>query len=148
MVAFANFLVDTWCLGVKDCGGNLMPLGETEDIISNLRETLILEPIDAEDAHAILRGGIQYAESLGFPPSDDCRKLLPIWDGIPIGDLPAGVEFGCDGRPCYIVGPFDNSAKQRMIYSALDSSVGEGNYDFVTVQQQSLELAQYESSQR
>ena len=38
-------------------------------------------------------------------------------------------EFGKDGKPFYIAGPFDNS---RKILETLSNSVGEGNFEFVS----------------
>lgn len=135
-VALANFLVDMWCLGIKDCAGNLMSISDASESIAEMGHRLQLEPIAAEDAHAIVRAGIEYAESLGFPPSRDCQKLLPIWNGIPVGELPEGVEKGRDGRPFYVVGPYDNLAMQRRVTGLLNESVGPGNYDVLTAIQQ------------
>jgi hypothetical protein len=144
-VAFANFLVDNWCLGVKDCAGNLMSLSDADETIREMGGRLQIEPLAAADAHAIVRAGIEYGESLGFPPSTDCRKLLPIWNGIPIGQLPEGVEMGRDGRPFYIVGPYDDVAMQSRVVSSLNESVGKGNYDVLTAMQQASEAQAFDA---
>jgi hypothetical protein len=126
-------MVDLWCLGVKDCSGRLMAPSTCRETLDDMRDRLPdTMSISPAQAHAIVVGGVRYAESLGLAPHADYSKLAPIWTGIPVDELPAGLQLGKDGRPCYIVGPYDDDAKQNRILHALFDSVGEGNFDFVS----------------
>ena len=56
--------------------------------------------------------------------------------GALFGDIDAGVcrteyEFGKDGKPLYVSGPYDTPAKIRKIMRTLTEKVGEGNFDFM-----------------
>ncbi|MBE9062172.1 hypothetical protein [cf. Phormidesmis sp. LEGE 11477] len=42
-------------------------------------------------------------------------------------DLPT-LEFGKDGKPLYVNGPYDNADK---VIKTLEKSVGKGNYDYL-----------------
>lgn len=142
--ALANFLVDRWCLGVKDCFGKLASPSECSEILDNFDEKLDLERVAPDVAHAIVVGGVEYARSLGFMPHPDYTKLEPIWTGIPIGDIPLGLEFGCEGQPRYIVGPYDDDAKQAIILGTLSETVGHGNFDFISRERQEIEQELYQ----
>ena len=143
-LAFANTLVDLWCLGIKDCTGQLATPLEFRNMMEDLRESLELESIEPSVARGIIEAGVQYAASLGLAPHPDYCKIELLWGDIPIGGIPPGLEVGRDGRPCYIVGPYDDLHKQNRITRALCDSVGEGNFEFVTAEQQRLMRAGYQ----
>lgn len=137
-VVWTCFMVDTWCLGVKDCFVKRLPLNTYLHYKTEMSDRLTIRPIAADVGHAILVGGIEYACSLGLDPHPDCRKILPIWNGIPIGELPQSWEFGRNGQPCYVVGPYDDDDKQRHIMSVLNEAIGTGEFEFITAEQQSI----------
>lgn len=135
-VALANFLVDLWCLGIKDCGGQLFSPAECREALEDFSKELELEPIDPSAARAIVEAGVNYAASLGLNPHPDYRKVALLWGDIPVGELPVDISLGRAGQPCYIVGPFDDDAKQQFICRTLRDNVGEGNFDVVTAADQ------------
>jgi hypothetical protein len=80
-------------------------------------------PLDL--AQHLVLGAVDYARGLGFEPHPDfaaCRGHLGDWSG------PSAIRFGYEGKPCFVAGPRDNSAK---ILRTLRETVGEGNFDFV-----------------
>lgn len=135
-LAFANFLVDLWCLGVKNCDGGLITPMECRKMLEDFRQKMELEPIEPPVARAIVEAGVQYAASLGLAPHPDFRKLALLWGEIPLGEIPLGLEIGLRGRPCYIVGPYDDVHKQFRITRTLCDSIGKDNFDVVTAAQQ------------
>ena len=135
-VVWACFMVDLWCLGVKDCFAKLLPLAEYYDYVEGMSDQIHVSLIRPEQAHAIVKGGIDYSHSLGLNPHPDCHKIMSIWNGIPVGELPIGWSFGRNGRPCYIVGPFDDIHKQTYIQNVLLETVGEDGFDLITVEDQ------------
>jgi hypothetical protein len=123
-----TYLVDLWCLGVKDASGpQLMNPSTYKDFIEFAYKPFPAgtEEISLELAHAIVFGGIEYAKTLGFQPHSDfehVRSRLGNWSGT------SGLTFGRNGKPCYINGPYDDPIKTLR---TLRETVGEGNFDFI-----------------
>ncbi len=131
-VALAMFLVDCWCLGVKDCSGQLTSPEEAREKLEWLEERMDLQPCSVADGKAIVDAGLQYADSLGLSPHADFKKVFPIWGDVQAGSLPDGIEMGRDGRPTYIVGPYDDAPRQQHILKTLRCRIGEGNFDWIS----------------
>lgn len=123
-----TYLVDYWCLGVKDASGpRKYNRSEYERITALYYDSFIggSEKISLTQAQSLVWGSIEYAETLGFKPHHDFEKAkehLGEWDGE------LKLEFGKDGKPFYTSGPYDNSAS---IINTLNKSVGEGNYEYM-----------------
>ncbi len=123
-----NYLVDIWCLGVKDAMG---PRKISEIDYKAFMDKFYrgfgneFVEIDFELAQAIVWGGVEYAQKLGFSPHRDfeaARVNLEPWSGEP------QLTFGKDGKPFYMMGPHDNPNK---IIETLENSVGTGNFEFM-----------------
>ena len=81
-------------------------------------------------AHNIIYGAIAYAEDLGFKPEKDWALSQFILEEDTEDIELIEVEFGKDGKPCFINGPFDNI---NSVLAKLNKSVGEGNYEFIMI---------------
>ena len=127
-VSVSTCLVDVYCLGVKDA----VPPRVMDDAgLAVFRQTLfrlyevpaVVAPI--EMARELVWGAVSYARDLGFEPHPDFKLVsdhLGAWE-------PTGVvRFGCDGKPCYTQGPFDDAP---LVMRTLARSVGEGNFNFL-----------------
>ncbi|MBM0740627.1 DNA-binding response regulator [Phormidium sp. CLA17] len=123
-----TYLVDLWCLGVKDVSGpRLMPPSTYKEFVEFAYKPFPagVEAIPLELAQAIVFGGIEYAKTLGFQPHSEfelVRSQLGNWDGT------SALTFGRNGKPCYVNGPYDDPIKTLRI---LRETVGEGNFDFI-----------------
>jgi hypothetical protein len=124
-----GYLVDYWCLGVKDTLGprRMDPIryNQLVNLFFSRFPNSETEEISMELAQAIVFGAVAYAERLGLSPHRDfvkVRDFLGAWDGQP------QLTFGRNGKPCYIQGPYDNA---QNILKALTQSVGEGNFDYM-----------------
>lgn len=99
------YLVDTLCMGVKStfCNANLSVV-EVQKMLS--ANPVPVEPIEYEDARSLVLGGLEYARSVGFEPDPSWKDSRYVIEA----DKPfaAKYEFGQDGRPVYISGPFDD----------------------------------------
>lgn len=123
-----TYLVDTWCLGVKDATGprKVDPVTYREFVEYAYRPYESgTEAISLELAQAIVFGGIDYAAQLGFQPHRDFAPAKPHlgeWSGQP------KLNFGRNGKPFYANGPYDDPLK---ILKTLREHVGEGNFDYM-----------------
>jgi hypothetical protein len=63
---------------------------------------------------------------LGFVPHPDFAQAQPHLGLRPEKLIP--IEFGKDGKPYYINGPYDNADR---IAATLNQSVGKGNYHYL-----------------
>jgi len=129
-VRVCGFLVDTFCLGLKNTiGPKIM---EPAKVDAFLRDYFVgyggnYGPTPVELAQEIVLGAVEYARKLGFEPDSgfaETSSLLGDWTP------PSRIEFGCNGRPYFQQGPYDNATQ---IMRTLDKSVGRGKYEFTVV---------------
>ena len=130
-ITWGTYLLDTFCLGVKDTSATFNRLEDDYEGYKNhiARIHPVMLPIDYDMAHNLVFGAAAYAATLGFKPHKD-------WGDSQFILLPANspevekidIEFGKDGKPLYISGPYDNAGK---ILSQLNASVGEGHYVYI-----------------
>lgn len=130
LLALAMFLVDSYCLGVKDTAGHLLAPVEINDILENFEDRGMVN-VSPGVARSLVEGAVAYARQFGIEPHPDYRKVACIFGDIELESIEGLYTFGRDGRPCYSSGPFDDLSKQSMILNKLDESVGRGNYDFL-----------------
>ncbi|MBE9044910.1 DNA-binding response regulator [Pleurocapsales cyanobacterium LEGE 10410] len=123
-----TYMVDYWCLGLKDTMG--------EKKLNDIKYQQFLnmvyrgfpdgyQEITLEQAQAIVYGAIDYANNLGFKPHRDFQKTknhLGTWSGQP------KLTFGRQGKPCFVQGPYDNGTQ---IMQTLRQNVGEGNFNYL-----------------
>jgi hypothetical protein len=123
-----SYLVDYWCLGVKNAlGPKKMDRLKYETAIESASESFgeDFEEITLEQAQSIVFGAVEYSTGLGLDPHPDFAQTVPHL-GLR-SDRLIPIEFGKDGKPYYINGPYDN---QDRIISTLNQSVGKGNYNY------------------
>jgi hypothetical protein len=126
-----TYLVDTFCVGLKSTTfrENLSDY-ELNDLINMIGQNSgkRLQEIDPNLAFNVIYGAIEYAEDLGIEIQDKdfaiTEYILPDVESIDFVEI----EFGKNGKPFYVNGPFDNVPK---IIAALDKSVGKNNYTFL-----------------
>ncbi len=128
-IAFGCYLVDYYCLGVKDayCNANIPPREFRRRYLPKMLPGKPLE-IPPALAHEIIYGSIEYAARFGFRPHKDFGLAQRILDGPQAHPRSGKVEFGKDGKPFYISGPYDNP---DAIIRQLTRTAGEGNFNFL-----------------
>lgn len=104
-ILFASFLVDTYCLGVKNA------LAEADGAEVSLDSLLSSAPFDMIEAEyefcrGLILGAIDFAKNLGVEPHEDWEQFKNFVEA----DKPFTTEhrFGKDGKPLYIQGPDDD----------------------------------------
>jgi hypothetical protein len=127
---WCSYLVDYWCLGVKDAmGPRKIDRSTFEEMLGGISERFGQEfrEITLEQAQAVIFGAIDYAAKFGLQPHRDFDKAKAHL-GEPRGDY-SSIEFGRDGKPFFVAGPYDNAPA---VLARLRTTAGEGNFGSVT----------------
>jgi hypothetical protein len=128
-VTLGGFLVDIYCLGVKNTLG---PQTISSSAVHDRRRAFFggfhgpSRPAPLELAQHLVHGAVAYAASLGFTPYEEFADVEPYL-GPASGPCP--IRFGRDGIPFYISGPHDHP---RRVIDTLEKTVGSGNYRYLT----------------
>ncbi|MGF1522338.1 MAG: hypothetical protein ACFBSF_08480 [Leptolyngbyaceae cyanobacterium] len=125
-----SYLVDYWCLGVKDAIPPRKVGRSHYQEFKRVATERFNEPfvdISIEQAQSIVYGAVEYARALGFEPGSDFNTKAQAHLGLQ-PETPIAIEFGREGKPYYISGPYDNPEK---IIKTLEANVGEGNFHYV-----------------
>ncbi|NLO71537.1 MAG: hypothetical protein GX102_11490 [Porphyromonadaceae bacterium] len=128
-VTYGNYLVDIFCLGVKDAYYFFNDdIDGYEDFLEIFESS---EKISYELAHNIIFASIEFAEEFGFKPHPDFSLAKYILEED-TADVPLiEIECGKDGVPFYFVGPNESPARQKQIIKKLEQTAGVGNFQVV-----------------
>ena len=127
-LVMASFLVDTFCLGVKDAGyhENMTPY-DFEQYLDNYKNGMGLEEISYNEAHNIIYGAMAFAEEGGIKPSKEFDPagyiLEEDTDDIPLIEY----DFGKNGKHFLIVNP---ERKEMPYYHTLKKNLGD-DFEYV-----------------
>jgi hypothetical protein len=101
---FASYLVDFWCLGVKD---TTLKFGISKADLKHIyKKNDDLETVSYQDARSLILGAIDFAKAIDIAPHSS-------WNGIPSSFIEAHLAyekkftFGQEGKPYYFSGPYD-----------------------------------------
>jgi hypothetical protein len=126
-LSVCSYLVDTWCLGVKNALG---PKRMARRDFDELKRVYFAQwgsqgiQISVELAQHLVLGAVEYARGLGFEPHRDfrrARRVLGAWAG------PSAITFGRDGKPCYVNGPYEEPER---VLATLERTVGGGGFHY------------------
>lgn len=130
-VLFANFLVDTHCMGIKDLILDCEKEPRFQAVLDHVRVRLGIQAIPPTHAAKLLTGAIAYAEGIGFPPTAKALRALRLLHDVDPAACQIDYIFGCEGMPRYESGPKDSIERQREIIATLTRTCGTGNFKFV-----------------
>lgn len=130
MVAFSVFLVDRYCLGVKNAMADIRSASHfAHEVMGKLRSGRI-ETIEPAAARKLVEGSVAYAHGLGLSPHPDFHKARKIFGDIDPAACPDEFEFGLDGKPHFMAGPYDTPDRCRMIMKTLAFHLGPDAFHF------------------
>jgi hypothetical protein len=128
-VRLFGYLVDVFCLGVKDViGPKVLDPHLVDGYLRSYYESFECLPmaVPLSLVQHVVFGAIEYARGLGLQPAKDftreAAEQLGEWRP------PSAVTFGHEGRPLYVEGPRDKTAQ---IMRTLRSTVGDDNFDYI-----------------
>lgn len=129
LLACGFFLVDTYCLGVKDAFFVERTADEIQDILDTQAEVQTFVDVAPGKARKLLNAAADYAAGIGLSAAKDYRTIEAIF-----GDAEACDEtfaFGRDGKPTYVPGPDDTPARIRSIGNLLQNRLGNGGWSYL-----------------
>lgn len=120
--ALGVFLVDTFCLGVKNAMYAILEPDrynvQKENFLHISEEAFI--PQEPAYARKLVESAILYARALGLEPHADYKIAKEIFGDVVASDSDAVFAFGKDGHPLYMPGPGDTPAEQRRVVKQLE----------------------------
>lgn len=131
-VAFGTFLVDRYCMGVKNAFAAVVPQSRyQEKMYDRLASGNTPVPLEPASARKLVEGAVQYALDLGISPYPDYRVAKLIFGDIEANASAEDFEFGKDGKPFFFAGPDDGPARCRQILRTLEDHCGPDGFHFI-----------------
>lgn len=127
--SFAVYLVDRWCVGVKDTFFNVR-VGDdvVEDMLNRMNRSGNLEEVSYEQAHNMVWGAVAFAEEAGIKPCKDFAiaqyYLEEDTDDVPLIEY----DYGVDGK--YYLVAKDNLELSKYL-QPMRKNLAEGDYEYV-----------------
>jgi hypothetical protein len=120
--ALGMFLVDTFCLGVKNAFYTFMEPDQYNVQLENFLHASGENFLPRSPAYArkLVEMAIAYARELGFEPHPDYALSKLIFGDVEASDSEENFLFGKDGNPFYLPGPGDTPAIQRRVLKQLE----------------------------
>jgi hypothetical protein len=130
-VAVATFLVDRFCLGVKDAWAEVLDRVSYEDKYTRtMTGDNAARTVPPAEALKLVTESVEYARSNGLSPHPDYPRTLRIFGDTSPADSSATFEFGKDGKPFFVAGPYDTPERCRQVIAILENHCGSGGYHY------------------
>lgn len=134
-----GFLLDVFCLGVKDAFFEEADEREIRRRVEGYSQELgrlrLAEPLGVRK---LIEDAVAYARNLGFSPHRDYKKARKIFRRIPAGSCSTTFPLGKDGKPFYISGPSHSPEKVNVIMSVLRAKCGSDGFHYLIEDSQCL----------
>jgi hypothetical protein len=131
-LAVGVFLIDVFCLGIKDA---MFKSLENDELAMYVEATNAGAPpvsLQPSDARKLLRDLAAWSQSIGFAPHRDFATVERIFGDISADESEANFPFGRDGKPVYIPGPFESATVVRRRIEQLQKHLGSDGLEFET----------------
>lgn len=131
-LAVSVFMVDVFCLGVKNAFFTVLPKSDYD----NLKSTILERGCEVENLHPscakkLVVGAVAYAKALGFNPHADYKQAAALFGAIDDSVCPVNYQYGKDNKPFYFRGPHESLAQAQKIIKTLQKKFGEGGFDYL-----------------
>ena len=128
------YLVDLLCFGIKETEYLYdVTISEYLERLEKIKEFMDTEVVDYKIIHNIIYAGIAYGEKNGFNPVNEFTLVTQFnleedREDIEIIEIECGDE---NGKPVYLVTPFESEEEIELITSRLEDNAGVGNYSVI-----------------
>jgi hypothetical protein len=123
-LVFGVFLVDVFCLGVKNAFWRDGTRQDLNELIGKMETKKKMRATTPACLAKIVTEAVEFAQSFGLPPHPDYRHTSKLLDGIDPSECPDQFTFGRNGRPFYIQGPNESPAQAEAISQRIHNAGG------------------------
>ena len=131
-IALSSFLIDVFCLGIKDVMFESVESEVFEMYMNAMDAGSPMISVDPSYARKLLRELAVWSQSIGFTPHRDFVAVERIFGDVSTDASDAVFRFGRDGKPVYIPGPTDTAPLIRRRIEQLRKSLGDDGFGFET----------------
>ena len=127
------FLVDLYCLGIKDAHFvKASALEYDTKILARMAETGEgKESLSPACARKLVEGAVQYAQALGLAPHPDYKKACRVFGGIRSEECDRAFTYGKDGKPLLVQSPNDSPAFVQHVMTTLTRRLGTDGFHYI-----------------
>lgn len=131
--ALASFLLDAFCLGVKDVHLRSASGGEVGRLLAMMDEVDPMAAVEPAYARKLLSELAAWSASYGLQPHPDFARVEPLFGDVQSADSDASFQFGRNGKPFYVAGRFEPPPAVRRRIEQLRKQVGDEGFDYVAL---------------
>jgi hypothetical protein len=131
-LALSLFLIDVFCLGIKDVMFNAVDDDVFETYMDASDAGSPMVSVHPDYARKLLRDLAAWSQSIGFAPHRDFAAVEPIFGDVSAETCDAAFTFGRDGKPVYIPGPSETAFLVRQRVAQLQKHLGDDGFGFET----------------
>lgn len=131
-LALSTFLIDVFCLGIKDVMFKPVEREVLERYIAMADAGSPMVSVDPSYARKLLRELAAWSQAIGFAPHQDFATVERIFGDVSADSSEAVFRFGRDGKPFYIPGPSDTVPLIRRRMGQLQKLLGDDGFGFET----------------
>jgi hypothetical protein len=132
-VVVVGFLVDSYCLGVKNIFIREEDKYSFNDLLRKLSSAFDGEMrlVSSELAKKYILSAVEYAKSLGINPYHEYASAKMVFADVNASACNEAFVFGKDGKPLLIGGPNDSEKQLKLWLKALEQSCEIGGFDYI-----------------
>ena len=127
----AFFLVDVFCLGVKDVFYREMPEDSLRSRVDAMGEHQPFREVDPALARKLINDSVAYAHGLGLAAASGYEAIEGVFGAVDAAACSESFTFGKDGKPFFVNGPNDTPSRIRSICATLQDRCGEGGWNYM-----------------
>ena len=127
------FLVDVFCLGIKDAYFVKVSNSEYDTkILARMAEAGEgKESLSPACARKLVEGAVQYAQGLGLAPHPDYKKACRVFGGIRSQECDRAFTYGQHGKPLFVQSPNDSPAFVHHVMTTLTRRLGTDGFHYI-----------------
>ncbi|RKZ75565.1 MAG: hypothetical protein DRQ57_07055 [Gammaproteobacteria bacterium] len=125
------FLLDVFCLGVKDAFFATLSLQMYRQRLQEIEENETMQVISPTCARKLIEGCADYAKNLGLSSNPDYKEAKRVFAGIKAEECLEDFEFGQNGKPFYVNGPFESPEQIKKIINQLTKKLGPDGFHYL-----------------
>jgi hypothetical protein len=124
-----TFMLDTFCLGVKDSFFRVLDRQDADAMMASLQAADAVEPVDPSEVRKLLHDLVAWAGANGFPPHKHYVLIETLFGDVVPADTDFTPRFGRDGKVVYMPGPLETAAEIRRRTVMVQSRFGAAAVD-------------------